>query len=334
MRKLASVQVVEEVNKHPNADALDIVKVLGWRCVAKLGEFKVGDKVIYCEVDSVLPEKPEFEFLRTKKFRIRTIKLRGAVSQGICFPMSFLPEGNYEVDQEVTELMGITKFDPEIHCPNPMSVGGNPKGNFPSFLQKTDETRIQSCMGKLKNNIPENIFVYVSEKLDGSSSTFFVRDGEFGVCSRNLELKEDDKNILWQIAKKYNLKEKMLAFGGNFAIQGETIGPKIQGGKYKISEPDFYMFSMFDINVGSYLGFADLIQTAEDLGVKVVPIIMPSLSFKHDVDYWVEIATRKSNLNPDIPAEGIVVRSIRPMEIIGYGHFSFKVINPEFELKF
>jgi len=333
MRKLASVQVIEEVNKHPNADALDIVKVLGWRCVAKLGEFKVGDKVIYCEVDSVLPEKPEFEFLRPKKFRIKTIRLRQEISQGICFPMSFLPEGNYEIDQDVTELLGVVKYEIPEPQHNPNSVGGCPKGNFPGFLQKTDETRIQSCFKKLEPYINECV-MYGMEKIDGSSVTFYVRDGEFGCCSRNLELKEDEKNVIWRMAKKYNLKEKMLAFNQNLALQGELIGPGIQGNKYKLKEPEVRFFSLFDINKFSYLGFHDWLELCTEFEIPIVPVLFYDKILKLDVDGLVKLSQGPSELNKDIPREGIVIRSMLATEVPHFGYLSFKVINPEFEIKY
>lgn len=104
MRKLVSVQVIRELLPIEGADAIELAKVLGWSVVVKKGEFRVGEKVVYAEVDSVFPEKEEFEFLRPLNFRIRTIKLRKQISQGICFPLSILPPGKYEEYQEVTDL--------------------------------------------------------------------------------------------------------------------------------------------------------------------------------------------------------------------------------------
>jgi RNA ligase (TIGR02306 family) len=90
MRKLASIQRVNAVEPITEADAIERIRILGWYVVVRKDEYKVGDLVIYCEVDSILPDRPEFEFLRTRNFRIRTIKLKGQVSQGICFPLSVL----------------------------------------------------------------------------------------------------------------------------------------------------------------------------------------------------------------------------------------------------
>src|SRR5579863_8664556 len=115
-RKLASIQRVLDVQPILNADAIEVLTILGWKVVANKGEHKVGDLVVYCEVDSILPEKPEFEFLRKNHFRIKTIKLRGQVSQGIVFPLSILPIANNEIvawyeGLDVTERLGITKYE-------------------------------------------------------------------------------------------------------------------------------------------------------------------------------------------------------------------------------
>src|SRR5262249_31729418 len=94
MRKLAIIQTVNAVEPMPNADAIEKVGVLGWWVVVKKGEHRPGNKIVYCEIDSLLPERPEFEFLRASSFkpaqvdatvgtvlpagfRIKTIKLRG-----------------------------------------------------------------------------------------------------------------------------------------------------------------------------------------------------------------------------------------------------------------
>src|SRR5436190_15098726 len=155
MRKLASTQTVNAAEPIPNADAIERIRVLGWWVVVKKGEFRPGDKVVYCEIDCLLPERPEFEFLRPSSFkpartdpdtgtalpagfRIKTIKLRGQVSQGICFPLSILPPGTpTDEGADVTDALGVRKWEP----PAPAGMGGRVKGGFPGFLPKTDETR-------------------------------------------------------------------------------------------------------------------------------------------------------------------------------------------------
>ena len=127
MRKLVSIQEIKDIKPIENADKIEVVKVLGWNVVVKKDEFKIGDKIVYAEIDSLFPEKEEFEFLRDRHFRIRTIRLRGQVSQGICFPMDILPEGNYEIGDDVTKILGVTKYEPPI----PACLSGQAKRNIP-----------------------------------------------------------------------------------------------------------------------------------------------------------------------------------------------------------
>ena len=240
MRKLASIQTENTVEPIPNADAIERIRVLGWWVVAKKGEHKPGDKVVYCEIDSLLPERPEFEFLRASSFkpaqidatgvtvlpagfRIKTVKLRGQVSQGICFPLSILPPGSQDAEgADVTDLLGVVKWEP----PLPLGMVGKVKGPFPGFLPKTDETRVQVLEDALRRHQRKSF--YVTEKLDGTSFTAFLRNGEFGICSRNLLMDEaDDSNILARVAKNLKLPEKLRAVRGklehDIAIQADVI---------------------------------------------------------------------------------------------------------------
>ena len=189
MRKLASIQQISHIEPIPKVDAIERARVLGWWLVIKKGEFAVGDKVVYCEVDSLLPERPEFEFLRPScfkpaildgeavvqpaGFRIRTVKMRGQVSQGICFPLSILPaDAPTEIDSDVTEALGIHKWEP----PLPVGMSGRVKGHFPGFLSKTDETRIQILERVLERHRGRTF--YVTEKAEGTSFSAFLREDE------------------------------------------------------------------------------------------------------------------------------------------------------------
>jgi RNA ligase (TIGR02306 family) len=149
MRKLATIETLHDVRPHPNADSLELATIRGWQVVVKRGEFQSGDRCVYCEIDSVLPDRSEFQFLRDRKFRIKTIKLRGELSQGICFPITILNSGSelrrirdqqLSEGSDVTELLGVTRYQPPI----PACLGGNVEGSFPSFIPKTDCERIQN----------------------------------------------------------------------------------------------------------------------------------------------------------------------------------------------
>lgn len=330
MRKLVTIQKIREVCPIENADAIEVVRVLGWSVVIKKGEFKLGDSVVYAEIDSLLPDREEFEFLRERKFRVKTIKLRGQISQGICFPMSILPEGEYAEDDEVTEILGVKKYEPPI----PACLDGQMKGYMPAFIQKTDETRIQILQHKL-TEYKGTRCVY-TEKLDGTSTSYYLRDGEFGVCTRELDLLEDDRNTLWQNARKLDLENKLRMLGRNLAIQGETIGDGIQSNKYNLGQNvrKFYVFNIFDINKYCYLGYEELIEIVNILGLEIVPVLDIDFELIDDIDKLVELSKGLSVLNPKVKREGIVIKSYVEVNDINIGRVSFKVINPEFSLKY
>ena len=229
MRKLASIQLIRSLEPIEGADVIEKATVLGWQLVVKKGEFRVGDLCVYCEIDSLLPDRPEFEFLKPRGMRIKTIRLRGQVSQGICLPLSILPDGiAFEENADCTTILGITKYEPPI----PACLSGIVKGKLPSFIPKTDETRVQVLQQLLSKYKGEKC--YISEKLDGSSATFYIYNNEFGVCSRNLELLEDAANSFWKVARQMDIENKLRALNGNYAIQGELVGEGIQGNKLRL----------------------------------------------------------------------------------------------------
>ncbi len=351
MRKLASIQTVHTVEPIPNADSIEKVGVLGWWVVAKKGEHRPGDKIVYCEIDSLLPERPEFEFLRASSFkpaqtdptggtvipagfRIKTIRLRGQVSQGICFPLSLLPSGApTDEGADVTDLLGVVKWEP----PLPVGMGGKVKGPFPGFLPKTDEIRVQVLQTVLERR--RGTTFYVTEKLDGTSFTAFIRQAEFGICSRNLWIDEaDDSNVLVRAAKAVRLEEKLRAareqLGFDLAVQAEVIGPGIQKNKYKLPTVTLRVFSA--INVDSYrlLDHADMLSLLADMQMESVPQL-GTLMLNHTVDQLVAFSEGTSALNPNVQREGVVLRPLSEEydEELG-GRLSFKVINPKFLLKY
>lgn len=329
MRQLASIQKIKHLEAIENAEAIERATVLGWQLVVKKGEFQVGEMCVYVEIDAILPEKPEFEFLRPRNFRIRTIRLRGQISQGICFPLSVLPEGTaVEEGADVTDLLGITKYEP----PMPAQLAGVAKGLFPSFIPKTDETRVQVLEGLLQQYAGTTCFV--TEKLDGSSATFYWKDGVFGVCSRNLELIESADNSYWEFARQRNLPEKMAQLGKNMAIQGEIVGEGIQKNKYKLRGVTVFFFNAFDIDAYRYLDFEDFLDTMATLGLETVPVLDHEFVLNPDIPALVEYAVGRSVLNADAHREGVVIRPLREQTARNLGRVSFKAINPEFLLKY
>lgn len=355
MRKLASIQKVVSVEPIEGAERIEKITVLGWELVAKKGEFVPGEMVIYIEIDSILPERPEFEFMRERKFRVRTVKLRGQVSQGICFPLSILPKKNYKEGDDVTDILGIKKYDPQADAEKMVSerrklihnkrmdkffmrykwyrrLGFRAKRlPFPSWIKKTDEDRIQ-----LFPNICRDYYMVqfrATEKVDGQSATYFlIRNRKrmfwqpyysFGVCSRNFQLLRPDDSSYWQIAKKLDIKKRMTDYAhdnnlNDLVIQGEIIGPKIQQNRYGLKELQFKIFNSFENGVYSY--HCPAFKATEHvafLGHVVLPDTIPEA---------VEMAKGKSLL-ADIPREGVVLRTTD-------GNFSCKIINPDFLLKY
>lgn len=338
-RKLASIQTVIDIQPIEGADAIEVATVLGWKVVVKKNQFKVGSKVIYVEVDSILPELPEFEFLRAKHFRIKTIKLRGQISQGICFPIETVNLHNYQevmfaIGTDLTEKMGILKYEPQV----PANLAGTVKGSFPSFIPKTDEIRIQTVPAVLQRHKGKKF--YLTEKLDGSSCTMYFKDGEFGVCSRNLDLIETEGNAFWRAVRKHGWQDKIEALRhsfdiANIAVQGELIGNGIQGNKYKLGEPDVYVFNIFDIDKHSFFDFCKLQKAREEFepwGFNFVPILS-GVELNHTVDDLVAFSIARSILNPEVWREGIVLKPFEEERDEVLGRLSFKVINPEFLLK-
>lgn len=332
-RKLATIRVIDDIRPIEGADKIELVTVGGWNIVvAKDVGHKVGDNVVYCEIDSFLPIKKEFEFLRKtsyKKmgdqegFRLKTIKLRGQVSQGLILPMSVFGDFGWTAHEglDVTQRLGIVKYEPPI----PAELFGKVKGGFPSFLRKTDEERVQNLVkeyGEYKLTSAHQF--YMTEKLDGSSATFYMNQGEFGVCSRNLELLETEGNTFWKVARELDLENK-LKDKGNICLQGELIGEGIQGNPYKIKGQTVYFFNGFDIDKQTKFGINEFLILLDEMRLTSVPILDVAMLLPDTVTGMLELAEGKSRLNDKTEREGVVVRSLD-------NTISFKAISNKFLL--
>jgi RNA ligase (TIGR02306 family) len=270
IRKLASVQKVENIEH---------IKILAWHLVAQKDQFKIGESVIFTEIDSVLPENPEFEFLRKccyidkngfKGFRVKSTRRLDIISQGIAFSMSILPEGEYKIGDDVTAVLGIKKYDP----PLPASLNGLAVGKFPIEIPQTDEIRIHSAPDILKRHAGKR--VYATLKCDGSSATYIIQNNLFRVCSKNIELQDTPSNTFWQVAHKYYLEQKMREYSkqfGDFAIQGELVGPGIRKNRHGLDNHDVYVFSVYSLKENKYLDYKDAMKVVSDLGLKFVPFM-------------------------------------------------------------
>jgi len=331
---LASIQKVVDIKPIPGADAIECATVLGWEVVVKKGDFKSEDLGVFAEIDSLVPELPCFEFMRTRNFRIKTVKLRGQVSQGLFMPLSILPGGNYSEGQDVTELLGVKKYEKAL----PGQLSAMAKGNFPSFIPKTDEVRIQS-EPRLLDEV-RSLPMYATVKCDGSSATYFVKDGEFGVCSRNWELKEDENNSFWKFARENDLENKMKAWGSNIALQGEICGPGIQKNPMGLDKVTVFFFNLYSIDEHRYANYYELVKNTDALGVKTVPLVFCDATIGQALnkDAWgMEdlIKYAEGNYHNGKPREGIVLRPMQEQDSqkTRIGRLSFKVVNNVYLLK-
>lgn len=338
-RVMASVRRISEIKQHPNADKLDIAVVDGWQLVtAKDNGFKVGDLVVYCEIDSWIPNhvapflskgKEPREYNGIKGERLRSIKLRGELSQGLLLPISGFNayyEGFADTiseGQDVSALLNIQKWE----RPMPAALQGQAKGYFPSFLRKTDQERIQNEFKNMTQAHFDDTYE-VTLKLDGSSMTVYYNNGEFGVCSRNLELKINDENKDNAFIKKaieLGLEEKMCAFGHNIAIQGELWGSGINGNWEGINHHEFSVFDIFNIDTQEYVSALDRFAICLAMGLQHAPVIdhITLKQFKSVQDF-LGYAERPSVHNKI--AEGVVFKSLSNPE------YSFKAVSNSYLL--
>jgi len=370
MRNLATIQTITALDPIDGADSIVRATVLGWHVVVKKDEFKVGDKCVYIEIDSIVPkENPVFGFLESRKYRVRTIKLRGQISQGLCIRIEEFPElEKCEIGDDVTNILKIVKYDPEAQieiqtCKKKQDswfirllmrfkwfrnlralVTDRTKG-FPSnIISKSDETRIQSIPELLEEHRGER--VSYTEKLDGQSYTATLRRKrkllpfwnryEFVIASRNLRVDQKGNSTYADVTKRYDIFNKLKLFLESneeieaIAIQGEICGPNIQKNKYAFTENHLFLFK-----VKYQYEYTDLVLSQKQVEKFAKDFDLESVPFlgyfelENDIDKLVDLAGSEKSKKAPIEREGIVVRSDK----CNY-EFSFKVINPKFLLKF
>jgi RNA ligase (TIGR02306 family) len=338
-RKMATIRRIDEIRPIEGADAIEAAVVGGWVVVIKKGEFKAGDLAVYLEIDSWVPhaiapflskgQEPR-EFNGVKGERLRTVKLRGQVSQGLLLPIETAFPGSdrrfwwSQVNVDISERLGIQKWE----APIPAQLAGDVEGVFPTVVPKTDQERIQNLTEELKTWQSNSAFTWeVTEKLDGSSMTVFVHGDREGVCSRNWALKETAGNTLWAVARREGLIEKIRQTGRNLALQGELIGEGIQGNAYNVKGQDFRLFDIYDIDRGEYLGPLERRVFAETHGIKHVPVLATEMVIEEWVTGLLTMADGVSTLNPKTNREGLVFKCNT------FGGPSFKAISNRWLIK-
>lgn len=335
-RKLATIRKIAEVKSIPDADKICAYRVDGWWVVDSVGKYQVDDLVVYLEVDSFVPHelapflskvKEPREYEGVKGERLRSVRLKKQISQGLFLPLQTVFElpstTNCDVEgADVTEALGILKWERPMNA----QLAGMARGNFPSLVPKTDQERIQNLTREFADYQLDSWSI--TEKLDGSSCTFYLdADDVFHVCSRNLDLKEDEANSFWKVARKFHIEDIMRRnFMKGIAIQGEMIGEGIQGNQYKVFL-DFYVYDMYNTATGQYILPAQLKAACEKLGLKHVPIIGEVARIDdYTISSILEHAEGKSLLNGS-EREGLVFKSNTVHDR------SFKAINNKWLLK-
>lgn len=276
MRKLATIRRIKSLIPIKGADVIELAIIDGWQCIVKKDEFKVDDLCVYFEIDSFLPEDERYSFLGTLKthqgkqgYRIRTMKMRGAISQGLALPLSMYNDlgQDYSLGEDVSIPLNVTKYDTEINMNGSVSSNTQSASAFPPFLRKTDQERIQNLTTYF--DIYQGVIFEETLKLDGSSMTIYNNEvklpwykslvnkvhpyfstTQFGVCSRNINLKEVKGNAFWDMANKL---EAQTCIPPGYAVQGELVGPKIQSNHEKVESNEFYVFDIFNIKEQRYL---------------------------------------------------------------------------------
>lgn len=331
MRKLATIRTIDALNPIEGADAIEAAVIGGWTCVVKKGEYSVGDRAVYCEIDSWIPTeiapflskgKEPREFEGIKGERLRTIKLRGQLSQGLL--LTAIPQTNsFAEGDDVSDLLGIIKWEKPMNA----QLAGMARGNFPTQIPKTDQERAQNLKKEIVTAAAAGLHFEITEKLEGSSMTVYMIDGEFGVCSRNLDLKETEDNTFWQVARRDDVEDKMRIAGlNNFAFQGELIGPGIQGNIYKLNKPEFRVFDVYNIQTGTYLVPHERCALIKVLGLLHVPVVLVNKDLGvGSTDEILQWAEDISLLNPTVQREGIVFKECN-------GGMSFKAISNKYLL--
>lgn len=355
--KLATIQKIKELKPIEGADKIELAMVLGWQVVVKKGEFNVGDLCCYIQIDTVVPPTVKFEFMKKRKYRIRTIKLRGALSQGLILPLNELSlKSNFKEGMDVTKDIGVVKYEKQDNNPILYQKPRKPKvwykklwyifkynylykwfpklkrkerSKFPTNLVSiTDEERIQ--------NIPHILDKYkgktfvASYKLDGSSITLIHSKSLFGkgnvrICSRRFEL-HDKNNDWYKVYKSTNFQYYIGLLVKHFQtndiiVQGEAIG-KFNGNHHKLNKDEIRLFNIY-VN-GERLLPNEFHTTC---GLMEIPHCPKFGVFEMNftLDEILKLSEIKDVLNPKVEAEGLVWRCIDD-------GFSFKVINNNYLL--
>lgn len=336
MQKIASIEKILEIIAHPNADKVEIAKILGFNCVVKKGEFKKDDLVIFIEPDSIISENyrhiSHFQFLEKRGWKIREEKFRGIISSGLIVNSSIFEELGLNITLSegliVAEQIGVQHYEK----PNTIINNSDASGHFPSKLfPKTDEPNLKSNIYSLVNFYGKESFITL--KMDGSSLSAYYFEGKIGVCSRNLELRENENNKFWNIVKKLHVDDFLVDLyrvtGHYYSVQGEYCGPGINGNRIGLHAPELYIFNLYNISKKEYCDFEKFVSFCNAYKLPTVPIIWEGI-FNANLKWLTDFASQQKYANGNL-AEGIVLRPKKESYNDSIGRLSVKIVNPEYE---
>jgi len=326
MRELARVVRIDNITPIDGADSIEAARVGGWTVVVKKGEFSIGDRAIYIEIDSFLRSGHKaWQFLVDKSSRVydgitghvlRTVRFRGQISQGLLLQLNSVltDSDNFKDGENVTDVLGVLKYEPPI----PAELAGEVLGLYPSRVPKTDQERIQNLEHELEDWIAKSLSWEVTEKLEGSSSTWAWLDKELHVCSRNMDLRETTGNTHWRLARGCNIEELLRSYAGsrNLALQGELVGNGVQGNIYRMQGHRFYLYDVYDVDRGLYMCSSERQEVARVLNLSHVPVLNQAFTFEHK-ESAVDVTKRllcmadgESTLRKGQLREGLVFKAL------------------------
>ena len=344
MRKLASIQRIWKIEPIEGADRIELAHVLGWQCVVNKGQFQPMDIAVYFEIDSFLPVRDVFEFMRSSSykktdimgegFRLRTMRFRGQISQGLLLPVSQFPEipKNADVGDDVTELLGVRKWEIEERA----TTGGTVIGTLPYDIPHTDETRVQEEPELIQAFV--GLEYYISTKMDGSSHSIGIDENGFHVTGHNYEYKDDGSSSFYKLVKAREYQAKMEDYMKvldlkTLTIQGEFCAPGIQQNRLRLAKPEWYVFTIREN--GKRVGLKRMLQICEALDITPVPIEEVGTDLPSKYPTVEALLSRADGEYPNGgKKEGIVIRPTEPVfcPLIS-ASLSMKVVSNKYLLK-
>ena len=396
-KRLAYTVKIKDVKPIEGADKIELAQVMDYTVVVKKNEFQPGDIAMYIEVDSILPDGldpvlkqkyedikngkelseatkdeikaalaavqeqsryPYFEFLRDKKFKIKSMKLSkfGVISQGILFRLDTVGiTEKLDVDVDLTNRFNVTEI---VQDAEEAGLVQEPRNKFFKFLMrykwfrklklgakficdwkaewpgKSDEENVQKVFSKMKAQYGDKEWV-ATEKLEGQNITvysyttrgWFGKKKKIGVCSRTRNLPEKGFGApFWNTVKRLRYDEKIKNIPGEWFCRGEHIGPGIQGNIYNLPRTEIRFFDFYQKKDGKFvkLSFEESIEFSKKWDLPFVPVLDEHYVLPETAQEMLEQSDKNTVFGNNLShkREGFVLRLRDDYNV------SFKVKNP------